>query len=284
MIKGYVDMHVHLPTKEYLETAGGEFHRAAERMFGTKAEAVTPSELIKEYDASGIEKMIVLGWDAETGSKLPRVPNEHVTSYVSHYPDRMVGFGSVDPWKGAAALKELEHCAKDLGLKGLKLHPIAQAFQPNDNKFYSLYEKCVELDFPIIFHTGTTGWGRALPGGGGAKLDYSNPIYLDTVAADFPKLQIIMAHPAYPWVDEQLAVATHKMNAFIDLSGWSPKYFQPQMVLNMRKLIPNKFMFGTDYPFLKPSKWLDAFETLNFDQETKMKILRDNAVKVFKLE
>jgi hypothetical protein len=112
-------MHVHLPTKEYLEIAGGEFHRAAERMFGTKAQAVIPDQLIREYYECGIEKMIILGWDAETGTKLPRVPNETVTSYVSSYPERMIGFGSVDPLKGIQlVLNELEHCSKDLELKG----------------------------------------------------------------------------------------------------------------------------------------------------------------------
>jgi uncharacterized protein len=276
-------MHVHLPMKEYLVDAGGDFHRAAERMFGTSAEPVSPDELIKEYDSCGIEKMIVLGWDAETGSKLPRVANELVASYIKDYPERMVGFASVDPLKGKQAIDELEHSAKDLGLKGLKLHPIAQAFYPHEQRFYPLYEKCVELDFPIIFHTGTTGWGRALPGGGGAKLDYSNPIYLDSVAADFPKLKIVMAHPAFPWIDSQLAIATHKQNAFIDLSGWSPKYFDPLFVTYMSKLIPGKFMFGTDYPFLRPSKWLKEFGTLDLKEEVKMKVLRDNAVKLFNL-
>jgi uncharacterized protein len=142
-----------------------------------------------------------------------------------------------------------------LSSRGLKLHPIAQAFRPDENRFYSIYEKCVELNFPIIFHTGTTGWGRALPGGGGARLGYANPIYLDQLAADFPKLTIIMAHPAFPWIDEQLAVATHKLNAFIDLSGWSPKYFDSSIIPHMTKLIPNKFMFGTDYPFIPRNGW-----------------------------
>lgn len=251
-------------------------------MFGTKAEAVTPEQLIREYDECGIEKMIILGWDAETGSKLPPVPNESVASYVSHYPERMIGFCSVDPWKGKAAVDELERCAKDLGLKGVKLHPIAQAFRPNEDRFYPIYEKCVELDFPIIFHTGTTGWGRGLPGGGGAKLDYANPIYLDQVAADFPTLTIVMAHPAFPWIDEQLAIATHKFNAFIDLSGWSPKYFDPAIIRYMTKQIPSKFLFGTDYPFLHPSKWLSAFDNLGLDESIKKKVLSENARRVFK--
>jgi len=283
LVKGYVDTHVHIPIKEYT-ASGGDFNKAAEKMFGTPANEATPDELIKEYDSCGIEKMIVLGWDAETGSHLPRVPNELVSSYVAHYPERLIGFASVDPLKGSSAIKELEHSIKDLNLKGLKLHPIAQTFYPHENKFYTLYEKCVELDIPIIFHTGTTGWGRGLPGGGGAKLDYANPIYLDNVAADFPRLRIIMAHQAFPWVTEQLAVAMHKSNVFIDLSGWSPKRFEPVFVMYMSKLIPHKFMFGTDYPFLRPAKWLAAFDDLGLDEKVRNQILRDNAIMVFRLD
>ena len=278
-----MDTHVHVPIREYY-ASGGDFFRAEQKVFRTVVNEVTPDEMIWEYDACGIEKMIVLGWDAETGSHLPRVPNELVAEYVSHYPERMIGFASVDPLKGANAVKELEHSVKDLQLQGLKLHPIAQAFYPHDNKYYPLYEKCVELDLPIIFHTGTTAWGVGLEGGGGVKLDYGRPIYLDSVAADFPRLRIIMAHQAFPWVEEQLAIATHKSNVFIDLSGWSPRRFEPMLVKYMKKTLPGKFLFGTDYPFLKPDKWLQAFNELGLDEETKMQILRDNAVKLFRLD
>ena len=284
MVSGFVDSHVHLPLKEYLSEAGGDFHKAAAHMFGTAIEPLTAEQTLKEYDQSNVEKLIVLGWDAETETGLPRVPNELVAEFVNYNPERMIGFAGVDPRKGKMALIELEHAVKDLGLKGLKLHPIAQGFVPSDNQFFPLYEKCVELGLPIIFHAGTTGWGRALPGGNGAKLHYANPIHLDSVAADFPKLKIIMAHPAHPWVEVQVAVVAHKANVFADLSGYSPKYFGETIVLHMSKLQPNKFMFGTDYPFLRPAKWLKDFETLNLSQDVKMKILRDNAVNIFGLK
>ena len=278
-----MDTHVHVPIKEYYRS-GGDFFLAEQKVFRSDVKEVSPDQMIREYDACGIEKIIVLGWDAETGSHLPRVPNELVASYVAHCPERMIGFASVDPLKGPAAIQELEHSVKDLNLRGLKLHPIAQGFYPHENKYYELYEKCVELDIPIIFHTGTTAWGVGLEGGGGAKIDYARPIYLDSLAADFPKLRIIMAHQAFPWVPEQLAIATHKSNVYIDLSGWSPRRFDPMLVKYMRKLLPEKFLFGTDYPFLKPDKWLAAFNELGLDEKVKMQILRDNAVKLLRLE
>lgn len=283
MVKGYVDDLAHTPTKEYLVDAGGEYHEAAARLFDSELSTISPDQMIEEYDACGVEKIIVVGWDAETESGLPRVTNEFVAKYVESYPERMIGFASVDPNKGKAAVIELEHSIKDLGLRGMKLHPIAQGFYPNDKRFYPLWEKCVELKIPVQFHTGTTGWGKLLPGGGGTKLDYSNPIYLDFVAADFPELQIVMLHQAFPWVKTQLAVAAHKQNVYVDLSGYSPKYFEPELITYMTKLIPDKFMFGSDYPFLKPSRWLRDFELLNVKEEIKMKVLRDNAVRVYKI-
>lgn len=283
MVKGYVDDLTHTPTKEYLVDAGGEYHEAAAKLFGSELTTISADQMIREFDECGVEKMIVVGWDAETQSGLPRVPNEFVAKYIEGYPDRMVGFASVDPNKGKVAVADLEHAVRDLGLRGLKLHPMAQGFYPSDKRFYPLWEKCVELKIPVQFHTGTSGWGKLLPGGGGAKLDYSNPIYLDSVAADFPELQIVMLHQAFPWVKVQLAVAAHKRNVYVDLSGYSPKYFEPELITYMTKLIPDKFMFGSDYPFLKPGRWLKDFELLKVSDEVKMKVLRDNAVRFYRL-
>ncbi len=116
------------------------------------------------------------------------------------------------------------------GVRGFKFHPSLQGFEPNDTAYYPLYETLQELGVPALFHTGQTGIGAGLPGGRGIKLRYSAPMLLDDVAADFPGLTIIMAHPSVPWQDEAISIATHKANVYIDLSGWSPKYFPPQLV------------------------------------------------------
>jgi predicted TIM-barrel fold metal-dependent hydrolase len=107
---------------------------------------------------------------------------------------------------------------------------------------------------------------------------------LDDVAADFPELQIIMAHPGWPWQDEQLAIAAHKENVYIDLSGWSPKYFPPLLVTYMTKMIPQKFMFGTDYPMLSPKRWLHDFEELNVNSDVRRMVLRENARKLLRIK
>ena len=108
----------------------------------------------------------------------------------------------------------------------MKFQQATQAFGPSNSRFFPIYEACVRLNLPVIFHTGTTAIYAGTPGGGGLLLEYCRPVpYIDRVAAWYPELRIIMAHPAWPWHDEQLAVMRHKGNVYMDLSGWAPKYF-----------------------------------------------------------
>jgi predicted TIM-barrel fold metal-dependent hydrolase len=136
---------------------------------------------------------------------------------------------------------------------------------------------------PIVVHTGQTGVGAGLPGGYGLKLRYSNPMLLDDVAADFPGLTIILAHPSVPWQDEALAMAAHKANVYIDLSGWSPKYFSTALVRQAGSILQDKVLFGSDYPALTPDRWLDDFAQLEIRDAARQKILKDNAVRVLGL-
>lgn len=279
---GFIDVHVHPPTKEFLVDAGGPNAEAAARKFGHPIEPKTFEQMLEEYTEAGVDRLVMFAWDAETTSKRPRVANEFVAKIAEQYPERIVGFASVDPHK-KSAVKDLDHAIRELKLRGLKLHPQVQGFEPNNREYYPIYSKCVELDVPITFHTGSTYWGAGLAGGGGVKLRFSNPMSLDDVAADFPELLIIMAHPGWPWQDEQLAIATHKENVYIDLSGWSPKYFQPLLVTYMTKMIPHKFLFGTDYPMLTPKRWLQDFQLLEVNDDTRKLVLRENASKLLKL-
>lgn len=280
---GYVDVHVHPPTKEFLIDSGGRHVEAAAKKFGHTIELRTFEQMLDEYTRCGVEILVLFAWDAETSSHMPRVTNEFVAQVAHRYPERIVGFASVDPHK-KSAVKDFEYAIRELGLAGLKLHPQVQAFEPNDPAYYPLYSKCVELGVPVTFHTGSTYWGSGLEGGGGIKLRFSDPMLLDDVAADFPDLKLIMAHPGWPWQDEQLAIATHKSNVYIDLSGWSPKYFQPLLITYMTKMIPQKFLFGTDYPMLSPQRWLVDFEGLGLSSEIKSMVLRENAKNLLKLK
>ena len=280
---GYIDVHVHPPTKEFLIDSGGRHVEAAVKKFGRTIELRTFEQMLDEYARCDVEKLVLFAWDAETTSHMPRVTNEFVAKVADQYPERIIGFASVDPHK-KSAVKDFEYAIRELSLVGLKLHPQVQAFEPNDPAYYPLYSKCVELGVPVTFHTGSTYWGAGLEGGGGIKLRFSDPMLLDDVAADFPDLKLIMAHPGWPWQDEQLAIATHKNNVYIDLSGWSPKYFQPLLITYMTKMIPQKFLFGTDYPMLSPQRWLLDFEGLGLSSEIKSMVLRENAKNLLKLK
>lgn len=278
-----IDVHVHPSTAEYHRHMG-DYLAETEKYFRIKVTMRTDEEMANEFRQEDV-KGVLLALDTESASGLPRVTNDYVAAVVKKYPDAFIGgFASVDPWKGKMAVAELERAVKELGLIGAKFQQAMQAFYPNDRRFYPLWEKCVELKIPVLFHCGTTGFGAGMPGGGGVKLKYVKPIpYIDDLAADFPELTIICAHPAWPWQEEMIAVAVHKANVYIDLSGWSPKYFPPTLVREINSRLQDKALFGTDYPFITPARWLKDFEQLELKPGVKEKILLTNAQKVLGL-
>jgi predicted TIM-barrel fold metal-dependent hydrolase len=226
---------------------------------------------------------VVFTVDAEAATGHPPVSNEEVAEACAANADVLIPFASLDPWKGKAAARQARRLVETHGVRGFKFHPNLQAFFPNDRMAYALYEAIEGLGVPAVFHTGQTGIGAGLPGGGGIRLKYSNPMYVDDVAADFPKLRIILAHPSFPWQDEALAIATHKPQVYIDLSGWSPKYFPPQLVRYANTLLKDRVLFGSDYPVIAPDRWLADFEKLDNKPEVRPLILKENAARLLGL-
>jgi len=273
-----IDIHVHFSTAEGRRSLG-YYGKALETYFNTKLEVLSEEEMASVYQDLGIMG-VLLPTDDETVSGIKPISHEYVADMVRRYPETFIGFAGVDPWKGKAAINELERAVKELGLRGAKFQQAAQAFFPNDRRFYPLWEKCVELKIPVLFHCGTTGLGAGMPGGLGIKLKYVDPLHIDEVAADFPELTIICAHPAWPWTDVAIAIAIHKANVYVDLSGWSPKYFPPQLTRDVNSRLQNKALFGTDYPYIKPDRWLRDFEKLDLKPEVRSKVLLENAKKV----
>lgn len=278
-----IDIHVHPSTAEYLVDAMGPLKEAAEAYFRTTIPVRSVADMADEFRTDHV-LAVLLAWDATSASGLPPVTNDFVASCVAEHPDVFLGFASVDPWQWRAAVAELRRAVVDLGLRGLKLHPSAQAFSPDDTRFYDLYAACAELEIPVLFHTGTTGLGAGLPGGAGIKLGYSRPMLLDAVAADFPELQIVAAHPSWPWQDEMLAVAQHKTNVWLDLSGWSPRRWSPALRDAVLGPLADRALFGTDYPFITFAKWRRAFESHEPSPEVVSGVLRDNAARLLGLD
>lgn len=271
-----VDVHVHPSTAEYLDAAMGAFTPACESYFHTALPRQRVDEMADHFRRLDVFA-VLLAWDARTNTGYPPVTNDFVAACVAAHPDVFCGFASVDPLTGPAAAAELERAVRELGLRGLKMHPGAQGFSPDDRDLYPIWETASALGVPLLVHTGTTGLGAGMPGGGGIRLGGANPMLLDALAADFPDLQIVMAHPAWPWQDEQIAVALHKPNTWIDLSGWSPRYFAPELVREIGGRLQDRVLFGTDYPFIAHEKWFAAFEALGLGDTVTDKVLVGNA-------
>jgi uncharacterized protein len=226
---------------------------------------------------------VVFTVDAEAATGHPPISNEEVAEACRRHGDTLIPFASLDPHRGEAAVRAARRLVEDHGVRGFKFHPSLQAFWPSDRRFYRLYEAIEALGVTALFHSGQTGIGAGLPGGGGIRLKYSNPMELDDLAVDFPDLTIICAHPSVPWQDEALAVAGHKPNVYIDLSGWSPKYFPPQLVRMANSLLRRKVLFGSDFPVITPDRWLADFERLELKDEVRPLVLKDNAVRALHL-
>jgi uncharacterized protein len=256
-----IDFHVHLPITEFMDVAIGKFRKATEEYFRSEVKLRDVEEIAAYYRDQDIVG-VLLAWDAETATGQPPLRNDTVADIVRRFPAHFVGFASVDPFKGEWAVAEIERAVKELGLVGAKFHPGVQAFYPNDPRFAPLFDKIEELGIPALFHTGTNGLGAGMPGGGGIKLDYTRPIFLDSLAADHPGLTIIGAHPSWPWEQEMIAILQHKPNVYNDLSGWSPRYIPPALLKEAAGRLNHKFLFGSDYPFITPERWLADFARL----------------------
>lgn len=277
-----IDMHAHQPTSEFLHDAGGQMMQDAADRFGSDLETDTYENMIAEYRDAGVGRAVLLGWDAETNTGNPPVPNDYVAEVRDTHPDFFIGFGSVDPLKDDP-VEEAIRCVEDLDLTGFKFQQIAQGFDPSDPEHEDLWSTIEDLGAPVVFHGGNSTLGACSPGGRGLKIKYGNPMLIDDVAADHSELRILIAHPAFPWEREQLAICQQKGNVYMDLSGWMPKYIDEQVLHYAKSLLSDKVMFGTDYPMLEPGPWLNQFAELDFDEEIERKILRENAEAFLKL-
>jgi predicted TIM-barrel fold metal-dependent hydrolase len=277
-----IDFHTHVEVGlDGHDPMPPELRAAAERYFRGNVDKPNANDVADYYRERGMA-CVVFTVDYETRSGRAPVANEEVAEVAAANPDVMIPFASVDP-RRPDAVERARRLIEDHGVRGFKFHPNIQAFFPNDREIYPLYEVIEAARLPALFHTGHSGIGSGVPGGGGLRLKYSNPIYVDDVAADFPQLPIVLAHPSFPWQDEALSIAMHKPEVYIDLSGWSPKYFPPQLVQYANTLLKRQVLFGSDYPMITPDRWLRDFEHLDIDDEVRPLVLKENAARLLNL-
>jgi uncharacterized protein len=278
-----VHTHVHKSVRAEAEPSSsgredmGEYFR-----IGTMPRYSVP-ELADYYRQRGMAAVTFTVDSFSQSGEDPVPDNFEIAELAAEHADVLIPFASIDPHRGKAGVMQVKRLATEFGIRGVKFHPGAQAFYPNDRMAYPLYEVMQEHQLVGLFHTGQTGVGAGTRGGGGIRLKYMNPLYLDDVAVDFPDLDIIAAHPSFPFQDIALSIATHKPRVYIDLSGWSPKYFSPQLVQYAGSLLRHKVLFGTDFPVITPERWISDFENLSIKPEVRPLIMKENAVRLFGL-
>jgi uncharacterized protein len=279
-----IDVHVHAEVSSRVAAyeEKSEYSEAAKEYFKEEGGRMTIPETAEYYRQRKMA-CVIFAVDGESARGQTRISNEEVAEVASENSDVMIPFASIDPAKGKQGAREAKRLIKDFGVRGFKFHPQYQEFFPNDRMAYPLYEAIAEARLPALFHTGHSGMGTGMPGGGGIRLKYGNPMYVDDVAVDFPDMPIILAHPSWPWQDEALSMCLHKPEVFIDLSGWSPKYFSPQLVHYANRQLKHKMLFGSDFPLIKPDRWLADFEKADFRDEVRPLILKENAIKLLGL-
>lgn len=272
-----IDTHVHMEPM----LSGNAAEQAAKKYFGDSGASHDRDAMAEYYRSRNIGCVIFSVDESLTGR--PQVPNSEVIEFASKHSDFMLAFASVNPMRGQDAITEARSLIRAGGVAGFKLHPPLMEFAPNDRRAYPFYEVMAEHKLPVIFHTGHSGIGTGMPGGGGVRLKYGNPMDIDDVAVDFPGMKIILAHPSFPWQDEAISVCLHKPDVYIDLSGWSPKYFPPQLIQYANTLLKHKVMFGSDYPLITPDRWMADFEKIAIKDEVRPLILKENAMRLFGL-
>lgn len=198
---------------------------------------LAPEKLIEQMDEAGIQTTILYAVDAP----IVYASNEYVHALCARYPDRFIGFASVNPLE-ADAPQRLEHAVREYGLLGLKLHPPLQQFAPDDRRVWPVYEKALELDIPVVFHVGTTPFGSL------CRLAHANPLLVDEVAVAFPRLRMMLTHLGTLWHNEAFMVVEKNPNVFIDTAAYLSEIeaiLTPDIV---ERIGTDKIIFGTDYP------------------------------------
>jgi predicted TIM-barrel fold metal-dependent hydrolase len=277
-----IDIHTHAwKSALKVDDAPTESQEAMGRYFRYQPQHQTVPEMADYYRTLKMA-FVVFTVDGEKGAS-SRITNEEIAELAHKHSDVAIPFASINPHRGAEGVHLAKKLINEYGVKGFKFHPSVQGFYPNDKMAYPLYEAIAEARLPALFHSGQTGAGAGTRGGGGIRLKYSHPMLLDDVAVDFPDMPIVIAHPSFPWQEEALSVATHKPQVYIDLSGWSPKYFPPILVQYANTLLKDKVLFGSDYPVLSPEKWVVVFDKLPIKPEVRPLIMKMNAAKLLKL-
>jgi predicted TIM-barrel fold metal-dependent hydrolase len=240
----------------------------------------SPQAFLKYLDRCGLERAALINYVAPEVIGFTSEVNQFVADYTRYDPKRLISCGSLHPRHTANVMADVEHILR-LGLRMIKIHPPHQLLFPNDylhgvKELEIIYRAAEANGIPIMFHTGTS----IFPG---ARNKYGDPIYLDDVAVDFPKLKILMAHGGRPlWMNTAFFLIRRHANVYLDISGIPPKtllqYF-PRL-----EEIAHKTLFGTDWPgpgVPDVKQNLDEFKGLPISEAMREQILSKTAASLW---
>lgn len=232
-------------------------------------------------DTAGVDRSLLIA--VRAGDLRMRgsfeIPYERVFEVTQQHPQRFSGLAGVDPFRGMQGIYDLEQAVREYGFVGAHLYPHWFELAPDNAKYYPYYSKCCELDIPIMMQVGHNliyQRDRRLPSVG-------RPITLDQVAIDFPELKLIGIHIGVPWTDEMISMAWKHEHVYIGGDAYAPKHWPPALVHYINSFGRDKVLFGTDWPVISPVRAMEEIEALGFREESKQKLLRENALKVFRL-
>ena len=277
-----VDLHCYPNTEPWIKSQG-PYVEALAKYWNRSWTAKTEAEVVAEFKKVGV-KAVLVAFDIETVTGTPPCSNDYVAKMRDDNPDVILqAWAAVDPFKDKAAIEEAKRAIKQLRMLGFHFHPIMGHFSVDDRRLYPLWETINELQVPVMVDVGTTGMGAGMPGGLGAILRHAHPAAIDRLAADFPDLSIVAAHPGWPWTEEMIAVALHKGNVSWELSDWSPKYFPDALKRDIKGRLKDKIMFGSDYPSIAYDRLFREWQELGYSDELMEKIFHGNAERILGL-
>ncbi|MHA2071117.1 MAG: amidohydrolase family protein [Candidatus Thorarchaeota archaeon] len=262
-----IDAHVHTWTRDIISKKDLDARRIAAERDGTEPLLDSPIEDLRAaMSDAGVERAIILPIDSGLNQDMPLTMREKTDWHAEEVEGNpnLITFVGLDPRRGKEGLDELERAVKEKNCRGWKIYP-PNGFYPDNEEFYPYYELCAELDVPVVIHQGFTSRFK--------HIKYGQPVNIDSVAVDFPKLKIVLAHVGVPWVDEALTIAAKNPNVSVDVSGWqifaassTARIYSMIADAKMLRVFPNRMIWGSDFPLFEQvmplKKWMEFFVNL----------------------
>jgi len=281
---GAIDIVVNVFTpREFDEgrIATDDTFRAKTRQAHTFHRGIEIPDYLRKMDAAHIDRSLLIA--VRMGDLRIRgsveITYERVRDICADHPARFSGLAGIDPTRGVQGLRELDRAVKEYGFVGAHYYPHWFGIAPDAALMYPYYARCCELDIPIMMQMGNCliyQRDRRLP-------TIAQPIMLDRVAIDFPDLKLIGIHLGYPWTDEMIAMAWKHPNIHMAGDAYAPKHWPASAVKFADSYGQDKFLFGTDWPVIDPERAVREMDDLGLRPAARRKVMRDNALKLFKL-